>query len=266
MSERDYGKALSDEMLVAYIDGELSDADSSAVEAALKTDTRAAERLDHLARSKLPFREAFEPLLQAAPMKKLETMLASVPSASAPKAVAAGMGRRGFLAAAAFVVAGIAVDRALIGISRRLSAPDESSEWRAVVAEYLALYTADTLSAPAGDRAAQAEQLAVVGAKLGLNLTPESVALPGVEFRRAQVLQYDGMPLAQIVYLHPESGPMALCMVKSDAGAAAPDAERRRGMNVVYWSDATHAFMLIGHGPIDEIQALASHARGVLPA
>ncbi|MGO4437727.1 anti-sigma factor family protein [Rhizobium sp. RAF56] len=263
MSERENDKPLNDEMLVAYIDGELSDTERAEVEAVINGDRRAAARLDHLARSRLPFREAFEPLLSAAPTEKLDRMLSSIPPASAPKAV---FGRRGFLAAAAFVVAGIAVDRTLIGISSRLAKPDESAEWRAVVAEYLALYTSDTLSAPAGDRAAQAKELSVVGAKLGMTLTPETVALPGVDFRRAQVLQYDGKALAQIVYLHPETGPMALCMVMSDAGASPPDAERRRGMNVVYWSNATHAFMLIGHSPIDELQTLADHARGVLPA
>jgi len=266
MSERKDGKPFSDEMLVAYMDGELSDAERDAVEALIGSDSEAAVRFEHLSRSALPFREAFAPLLAAAPAARLDAMLAAVPAVSAPKA-AAGIGRRGLLAAAAAcLVAGIALDRTVLGVARRLSGPDESAEWRAVVAEYLALYTADTLSAPAGDHAAQAAQLALVGEKLGMTLTPEAVALPGTDFRRAQVLQYDGMPLAQIVYLHPETGPMALCMILSNAGAAAPEAERRRGMNVVYWSSATHAFMLIGRAPVDELQALADHVRGVLPA
>jgi len=37
-------------------------------------------------------------------------------------------------------------------------------------------------------------------------------------------------------------------------------------MNVVYWSSATHAFMLIGHAPIDRMQQLAADVRGRLTA
>ncbi|MGO8506421.1 hypothetical protein AB9F35_33780, partial [Rhizobium leguminosarum] len=73
----------------------------------------------------------------------------------------------------------------------------------------------------------------------------------GIDFKRALLLQYDGKELAQIAYLDPETGPMALCIVKSDKGPKAPDIESRKGMNVVYWSNATHAFMLIGRIPVD---------------
>jgi anti-sigma factor RsiW len=87
------------------------------------------------------------------------------------------------------------------------------------------------------------------------------VAVPGADFRRAQVLEYDGKPLAQIAYLDPEDGPMALCIVPSDKGKAEPDMERRRGMNVVYWSNATHAFMLIGHATADRMKEMADSVR-----
>lgn len=268
MSERDNNTVPPDEMLVAYIDGELNTADRDAVEAMLCRDQRTRERLDLLALGDPPFREALQPLLEAAPTARLEAMLAAIQPSQARPERHPQLSRRGFLAAAAacLVAAGIGIDRAATAIATRVDAPDESAEWRAVVAEYLSLYTAETLSAPDGDRGAQAAQLAVVGAKLGLPLTPKSVALPGVDFRRAQVLQYDGKPLAQIVYLDPESGPMALCLVLSNGGAAEPNQERRRHMNVVYWSTARHAFMLIGHSSIDQLQALADHARGTLPA
>lgn len=257
----------SDELLTAFIDGELDAPDRDRIERLIDGNTGVAERFDLLSRSTLPFREAFEPLLAEAPAAKLEAMLASIPAVQERKARASGVSRRGFLAAiAASFVAAIAVDRAVIGIGHRLASPDEDTEWRAVVAEYLSLYTADTLSAPGGDRAQQTAQLNEVGAKLGLSLAPEAVAMPGVEFKRAQILNYDSKPLAQIAYLDPQTGPMALCIVQSAKGAAAPDMESRRGMNVVYWSSATHAFMLIGHAPIDRMQQLADDVRAHLIA
>ncbi|AYG68066.1 anti-sigma factor [Rhizobium sp. CCGE531] len=252
----------SDEQLTAFIDGELNAADRERIERLIADDMRVAERFDFLSRSTLPFKAAFEPMLAEAPAAKLEAMLAAIPVTEKPGARATGIGRRGFLAAvAASFVAAIAIDRAMIGIGHRLSKPDEDAEWRAVVAEYLSLYTADTLSAPAGDDTQQVAQLNEVGAKLDLSLAPEAVAMPGIEFKRAQILSYDSKPLAQIAYLDPESGPMALCIVQSAKGAAAPDMENRRGMNVVYWSSSTHAFMLIGHAPIDRMQQLAADVR-----
>jgi anti-sigma factor RsiW len=256
-----------DEMLVAFIDGELDPAESGKIEELIRTDKRVAERFDVLSSSNLPFRDAFESMLAAAPTAKLEAMLSSIPVARQREVRRAGMGRRGFLgAAAACLIAGIAVDRAAINIGHRIARPDEGSEWRAVVAEYLALYTSDTLSASPGDRAAQAAQLNDVGSRLGLALTPEAVALPGAEFRRAQTLEYDGKPLAQIAYLDSDGEPMALCIVPSDKPAAAPDTELRRGMNVVYWSNAGHAFMLIGHGSAERMMVLADSVRGRLTA
>lgn len=267
MTELDKEQMPSDEQLTAFIDGEVDAADRDRIERLIAGDERVAERFDFLARSALPFGEAFAPMLADAPAAKLDAMLAAIPTNNAPEVRAAGIGRRGFLAAiAASFVAAIAVDRAVIGIGRRLSKPDEDTEWRAVVAEYLSLYTADTLSAPAGDRAQQAAQLNEVGSKLGLSLAPEAVAMPGVEFKRAQILNYDSKPLAQIAYLDPQSGPMALCIVQSAKGVVAPDMENRHGMNVVYWSSATHAFMLIGHAPIDRMQQLAADMRGRLTA
>ncbi|MGO7418400.1 hypothetical protein ACCS64_39850, partial [Rhizobium ruizarguesonis] len=57
--------------------------------------------------------------------------------------------------------AGSAIDRAGIGIGRGCSAKDENSEWRAVVADYISLYTPETLAGPVPGREDQAAQLAV---------------------------------------------------------------------------------------------------------
>ncbi|WP_064681063.1 anti-sigma factor family protein [Rhizobium bangladeshense] len=258
----------SDEELTAFIDGELTAEDAVRIEAIVKEDERVAERLELLARASLPFEQAFASLLQEAPREKLERMLEAIPAREDAKAASApAASRRRFLAAlAASLVAGIAIDRAVLGLGRGFSTKDESSEWRAVVAEYISLYTAETLAGPTPARESQAAQLAPLDDKLGLSLSPEAVSLPGVDFKRALLLQYDGKPLAQIGYLDPETGPMALCIVRSDAGPKAPDLESRKGMNVVYWSNGRHAFMLIGHAAADRMAAIADGLRGRVAA
>ncbi|MBY5592407.1 anti-sigma factor [Rhizobium leguminosarum] len=257
----------SDEDLTAFIDGELTAEEAARIEAMVKEDESVAERLEFLARASLPFKQAFAPLLSEAPGEKLQAMLAAISVQQRAKSASAPLfaSRRRFLGAlAASLVAGIAIDRAVIGIGARFSAKDENSEWRAVVADYISLYTAETFAGPAPGREDQAAQLAGLDEKLGLSLSPEAVSLPGIDFKRALLLQYDGKALAQIAYLDPETGPMALCIVKSDKGAKAPDLEHRKGMNVVYWSNATHAFMLIGRIPVGRVQELAENARSRL--
>lgn len=252
----------SDEELTAFIDGELRPEEAARIEAMVAADEAVAERLEFLARASLPFKEAFAPMLDAAPQAKLEAMVSAIAAVNPVARPAAFTTRRGFLGAlAASVVAGIAIDRAVIGVGTRLSAKDEGTEWRAVVAEYISLYTPETLAGPVPSADVQSAQLARLDDNLGLKLSPEQVALPDIDFKRAQILQYDGKPLAQIAYLDPETGPMALCIVASGVGPKAPDIEGRKGMNVVYWSNATHAFMLIGHAPVDRMTEIADAVR-----
>ncbi|MBY5374759.1 anti-sigma factor [Rhizobium leguminosarum] len=259
----------SDEDLTAFIDGELTAEEAARIEAIVNEEESTAERLEFLARANLPFEQAFAPLLSEAPREKLAAMLAAIPAQPSAKSgpTPAFASRRRFLGAlAASLVAGIAIDRAVIGIGARFSAKDENSEWRAVVADYVSLYTPESLAGPVPAREDQAAQFAGLEEKLGLSLSPEAVSLPGVDFKRALLLQYDGKPLVQIAYLDPETGPMALCIVKSDKGPKAPDLESRKGMNVVYWSNATHAFMLIGRIPVDRMKELGEDVRRRLSA
>ncbi|MGV2102549.1 anti-sigma factor family protein [Rhizobium sp. 21-4511-3d] len=255
----------SDEELTAFLDGELSPEETARIESLANADDEVAARIEFLAAGSMPFREAFAPLLDEAPKAKLEAILAAI-AAAQQKRGPAFASRRGFLGAlAASLAIGVIADRAYLGIGRNLGR-DEGSEWRSVVAEYIALYTLDTLAGPVPPADVQAAQLARVDSKLGLNLSPEAVALPGVDFKRAQLLEYDDQPLAQIAYLDPESGPMALCIVRSEKGAKEPDIEGRKGMNVIYWSTATHAFMLIGHAPVDRMREIADAVRPKLTA
>jgi anti-sigma factor RsiW len=268
MTERHAHDPTIDELLVAFMDGELDEAERTRISELIETDEAVAARFDFLSASELPYRAAFEPMLAEAPATQLNAMLAALPSPLQQKSRATvWSSRRGFLAAAAAcLVAGVVIDRTLLGLQGQFGedADHDDSDWRAVVAQYMELYTPETLSALPDDPATQAAELRATGTRIGLSLTPQAVALSGLSFKRAQLLEYDGKPLAQIAYLDPRHGPVALCIVPSKAGQSAPEMESRNGMNVVYWSTATHAFMLIGHNPIDDLTAMADTARGNL--
>lgn len=261
MNDHTWQTMPSDELLVAYLDGELDADDRTRIETAIRTDEVVAERFDYLCRSDLPFQHAFGSVLDQAPTDHLQDMLAALPSAAS--AGRPSLSRRGFIAAAAgFVVAGVIADRLFLD----WRTPTPTHGWRALVAEYMALYTPQTLDNLTDNPDLQRAQLAAINARLGLSLDASLVALPRPEFKRAQILEYDGVPIAQITYLDPTRGPLALCITHATSGAAQPATEERLGMNVVFWSDSVHAFMLIGHNPFDELEPMAQLIRSRLTA
>jgi hypothetical protein len=229
----------SDEQLVAYLDGELDGEYRDQLDSAIAEDSLLSLRVQWLSRSNLPYKNAYDELAQQAPLDRLQARLDAIPAPQRP-----GFNRRWFIggAAAALLAGGVLADRLFLGWHAA-----QSNNWRALVGDYMALYVPQTLDHLPTDEASQRAQLRTVDARLGLNLSPATLKLPGAEFKRAQMLEYDGVPIAQIVYLDAKHGPLALCVTRSNSGTQPFAHERRREMNVVYWTEREHAWMLIGH-------------------
>ncbi|KHA70492.1 transcriptional regulator [Pseudomonas chlororaphis] len=240
--------APSDEQLVAYLDGELDGDDRHQLDHAIAEDSLLSLRVQWLSRSNLPYRKAYDELAQQAPLDRLQARLDAIPSPQRP-----GFNRRWFIggAAAALVAGGVLADRLFLGWHAA-----QSNNWRALVGDYMALYVPQTLDHLPTDEASQRAQLRTVDARLGLNLSPATLKLPGAEFKRAQMLEYDGVPIAQIVYLDLKHGPLALCVTRSNSGSQPLAHERRHAMNVVYWTEREHAWMLIGRNPASDLEKL----------
>ncbi|MCL6708442.1 hypothetical protein M8R20_15695 [Pseudomonas sp. R2.Fl] len=88
--------------------------------------------------------------------------------------------------------------------------------------------------------------------------------VPGLELKRAQMLQFEGHPLGHLTFLDTNHLPLAFCVIADSDGAAEPRTEQRMGMNVVYWSNASHSFLLIGNLPPGTMEGLADRLRGTL--
>lgn len=240
----------ADEVLVAYLDNQLSESQRAKFDAQLAQDDVLAQRLAQMSRSNLPFHDAFGAMLQEAPVGKLQAALDAIPDARI--AGSSGFSRRSLLAASlSFLAVGL-----LGGRYSTLFASDDN--WRARVADYMSLYTAQTLADVDDSAGQQKIQLARVQNTLGIALSPAALAVQGADLKDARMLHYDEYDIAQITYLDARYGPMALCITRSEhRDNTALQREIRRGMNVVYWRNAGYNFMLIGHSPAP---ALAAHA------
>jgi len=252
-----------DEVLVAWLDNQLSEAQREQFAQRLQNDDILAERVTQLSYSNLPFHDAFEPMLAEAPVADLQARLNAISDpVSAPSSTnMRGVSRRHLLAAAvSFLAVGIAVGRYAVPVET----PEKDLGWRNLVAQYMSLYSTDTLVDIHESAQQHDKELLRVNSTLGTSLTTTQLALPGAELKNARLLNYDQYNIAQITYLDPAYGPMALCITRaSQRSDTGPQSEVRRGMNVIYWRAKGYNYMLIGHNPPDQ---MASHGQVLLQA
>lgn len=264
MSENHLPPMASDEDLVAFLDGELGAAGRSRVLEALASDESTAIRLQQLEAGMAPLTQAMDTLLDQAPNERMTARLSDLLSkAQRPKNSGKRLWRRyAGLAAAALILlaAGAAIDRSFdfIGKTPGVEETDDTeADWRKAVAGYFSLYTNETFAAAASAGPAANGTLDRVGNRIGLQISANDVALPGMQFAGAVLFSYDGMPLAQIAYLDPQSGPMAFCIIANGEADGPPQLERRDDINVVHWAKDKHGFMLIGRASPDRLQKYA---------
>lgn len=226
---------ITDEDLVAFLDGQADEALSARVAQAIAEDPAMGARVEALDFNADQFRKGFDALLTAAPDVPVPVLEA------APAAASGWGGWRAAAAAAVLFVAGL-------GVGWSLGQGERTSEWHQAVADYQVLYSTATLTNLQMGADQRAESLARTSQDLGLALTIDQVSVPGLVFQRAQILDFNGQPLAQLTYLDGDGNPIAFCVTASDRDAAAKD-EEISGLNAVTWAQGGMGFILIGPAP-----------------
>jgi len=246
-----------DENLVALIDGELEEPRKSELLARLQSDPHLRERYEALRATSAPIGAALGLALDSAPVDRLRAFLPADPAGRAPQAPSALSARVTALRAlAAGVALGFVVAAALALFA--FGGPDRGEgDWRSAVLEYMDLYTNETFAFPAPDAETQRRELATVGARVGAALTPQTVAAPGLEFKVAFILGFDGAPLAEIAYVDPTGEPVLLCVLAKAAPDAPMSVERRGGYALATWARAGRNFLVIGRLPEPRIADFA---------
>jgi anti-sigma factor RsiW len=244
--------AEGDEELVALIDNELDERSKSRLLARLAEDVELRKRYDALREAGAPIGPAFDALLQKAPLARLRQ---AIPS-NLPRQARGPFARIAFRELAAGVLIGFLAAAAAwfaFGFSRG----DNDDDWRSAVVDYMKLYTSDTFAFPSPDPGAQAAELAAVGQKVGVGLTPENVALPGLTYKIALTLSYDGAPLGEIAYVDPESAPVLLCVVANGGADAPVRSEKREEFSLASWSRGGRGYLVIARMPEPRVAELA---------
>ena len=243
-----------DAELVALIDNELDESSRTALLARLAADEGLRQRYEELRRTSAPLTTAFEELLQQAPLARLRVALPAGQALRPPPRRFSGIALRDL---AAGVVIGLlaAGAAAWAALSFGLIGPQDN--WRSAVAQYANLYTSETFSPLHPDAALQAQELSAIGAKLGANLTPESLALPGLRFTTAFMLSYEGSPLGVVAYVDPSGAPVLFCILANRGPDAPMRSERRGDLALAWWSGGGRRHLVIGRIPKEQAVSLA---------
>lgn len=227
----------TDEELTAFLDGEASAESAAQISAALENDVELQGRLASLDVLLPPMKDAFGRVLDAAPdMEPLPT-----------RRHEGGVSKTKMLAAmAASLVIG-----ALISFW-----VDHKRDWRDYAAAYHVLYVNGTLAdvnpTPTEAKATLERLGAVVGHDLAA--APLDTVL---EYKRGQVLGYQGQPLIQLAYLSPLGDPVALCLIRAEGANRAIYVAELEGLAAAQWQRDGIAYLLIGGTDESMIQEAA---------
>jgi anti-sigma factor RsiW len=287
----------SDEALVAYLDGELDDAERRHVEAWLDADPGVRDRLAGLAQSAQLVRGAYadivnEPIparliaaargetaaAQSAPQEAEILVLKRPSRAALPppyRRWQLGLGAAAGLFGIMLGGVGTYVGMGLLTpvnptAENRLAAVAATNSWldNAAGSYKLTVNAGDNMliDVPASSDTGEAWQ------KISQSL-PQQVRLPdlkpwGLSFRGARLVVVNGRPAAQLVYVTDNKaiGPLTLLI----GAAKQPDIprtfERRQDVNLLYWRHQGRAYVLVGQTDIGWLWGIANDVAWQLDA
>jgi anti-sigma factor RsiW len=238
----------SDEMLVAYLDGEVDEAQFAEIAAWLDRDQSLRDRLSSLTEATALVREAFEPILrEPVPEHLFATIHPRAESnvvAFQPKTASRinGNTKRWWLsmvAAASFAcVFGASVSYLANDEPTKLAGPNLDN----FPAYHNLLINSATAEVPKLDFTPETES------KLPSDVIVPDLKPWGLVFVGGRRIVAEGKPAFQFSYTtdNKELGPVTLFVTNSSETDAEPTFDKRDGMNLLHWRHRGHGYIITG--------------------
>jgi len=220
----------TDEELVAYLDGEEDFAPMDEIALALKTDISLAKRLEALRIDRKLVSIAFDGLAD----KNISRP--SLPVSQAPKSSVQQLAMAASIALAIGLGGGYYLEQS------------RETGWMDYVAAYQALYINSTLNHVNISDASKQIELDRVAAAIGKNISVTDLqGSVEVEYKRAQILGFEGKALIQLAFLASTGEPMALCILRTDKSSSEDiESSELEGMRAASWVKDGYEYLLIG--------------------
>ncbi len=207
---------LSDELLVAYVDGQLARDQTRAVDKVLDQDDVVARRVEALKQAHSRFEFAFEAILAG----EVSELMANAPSLPPPvrRRRSNGLAKIGLVTAGL----GLGLFALVAGYGWPLALPERATlpqagdmspatgAWQDEAVRAQSLLSRDSVAVGAESQG----NFDLVALQMAQVISP-AVKIPNLEaqgfkFMRGQLLRFDGEPLAQLLYLGAGRAPLAL--------------------------------------------------------
>ncbi len=219
--------------ILAYVDGRLHEAEIDDVERLISNDPDAADLLQLFEKSTLPFAEAFDEIA-------VDSEFLNKTVNKQPKPFWKNRNWR-IVAVLLLGLFGGWLGSELQYRIRHQEPPD----WITQVANYQLLYVRDTVrDAQTSDHAALQDKLTKA---LGSDFDIPNLANHDLKFMRGQILEVDGAPLIQLVYLPSDGPPVAVCITPKTQAGNKPEKGITNGLSYVQWSDQKLSYVIIGN-------------------
>jgi anti-sigma factor RsiW len=256
--------ALSDELLVAYVDGQLERKQSRAVERVLEQDDVIARRVHALKNAHSRLEAAFEAILAG------EEAIVAPPPPQGPgffltwaSAAKIGLAGAGLVVALALVIAGYGWPLVLPNVVGNRSDATEiewtgslPSTWQDEVARAQALLSRESFSVSSEGQANPDLIGFQLAQAVGPGLKLPDLKAQGFRFMRGQLLRAGDEPLAQLLYLGSSGAPLALYAKKGE-GVAEPEFKSYGAIGGVEWPDEGITYLLAGELDATRLTQLA---------
>jgi anti-sigma factor RsiW len=257
---------LSDELLVAYVDGQLARKQALAVDKVLEHDDVIAKRVVALKDAHGRLEAAFEAVLTG---EEADAAAQPVPNAGGifipwKSLIQASLATAGMMLAIGMLLAGFGWPLKMPQFAARDPLPAADPEfvasvprdWREEAVRAQSLLGRDSLDLGLESQSNPDLIGFQLARAVGPNLVVPDLAPEGYRFVRGQLLRFEGEPLAQLLYLGPSGAPLAL-YAKAGRGDSPLRVQHYGKLRGVSWSEADIAYLLAGEADEARLRKLA---------
>lgn len=249
-------KKITDEQIMAWVDGELNTQRRAEIEAFIATNPEAAAKAASFEASKLPFKSAMEQGIPSVPDDLLDqvtqwSQISIDPSVDSPSE---SKSFRYWAGAAATVLLLVG---ATFGGFKYLQPSHPAQDWTNAIVSYQNFYVAETVTHIKSDRDMALAKLGNLRQRYpALPASPPDLTAQGYAFKRLQRLDFENKPVLQMVFYKPGKRPLAICLMP-DGGDFQEMFTEHELLNSFVWQSNDLRAIVVAEEPQEILKGIA---------
>ncbi|MEO1140023.1 MAG: anti-sigma factor [Pseudomonadota bacterium] len=254
---------LENEKLSAFLDGELSEAETREIEDALASDPALQKEMELLMASDTLAQDEFAEMLQEPVPFELAAAIQKAPDASMARMANSQEKPRSYAwltAIAACIALMIGGAGGYLAGSTNTAQLAAAPSWLEDIADYHRVYAGQKrhlVEVPASE----ADHIQTwLTNTVGANVRVPDLSEHGLTFRGARLLVAAGKPVAQLMFTDAQDRVVALCLIRTQTPADGFNQRIINGFEMVSWGGQGANFVIVGDEGRSDLEAIAKTA------